>query len=58
MRLWAMKRIMVAMTLIVTVLVLAAGVAWGATVNCQVGVDCEGTDNPDELIGTNERRTS
>jgi RTX calcium-binding nonapeptide repeat (4 copies) len=44
----------VAMTLMGAALVLAAGVAWAATVNCQVGVDCEGTDQPDELIGTNK----
>jgi hypothetical protein len=49
-----MKRIMVAMTLMGAALVLAAGVAWAATINCQVGVDCEGTDEPDELIGTNK----
>ena len=47
-----MKRIMVAMTLMGAALV-ASGVAWAATVNCQVGVFCEGTDQPDELIGTN-----
>ena len=33
---------------------LAAGVAWAATVNCQMRVDCEGTDEPDHLIGTNK----
>ena len=50
----AMKRIMVAMTLMGAALVLAAGVAWAATVNCQVQASCEGTDEPDELIGTNK----
>jgi RTX calcium-binding nonapeptide repeat (4 copies) len=49
-----MKRIMVAMTLMGAALVVAAGVAWAATVNCQVGVFCEGTDQQDELIGTNQ----
>ena len=49
-----MKRIMVAMTLMGAALVLAAGVAWAATVNCQVQASCEGTDEPDELIGTNK----
>ena len=49
-----MKRIMVAMTLMGAALVLAAGVAWATTVNCKVGVDCEGTDQQDELIGTNK----
>jgi hypothetical protein len=52
---WAMKRIMVAMMLMGAALVLASGVAWAATVNCQVGVFCEGTDEPDELIGTSKR---
>jgi hypothetical protein len=50
-----MKRIMVALALMGAVLVLAAGVAWAATVDCRVGVVCEGTDEPDELIGTNDR---
>jgi hypothetical protein len=50
----AMKRIMVAMMLMGAALVLAAGVAWAATVNCQVQASCEGTDEPDELIGTNK----
>ena len=50
-----MKRIMVAMMLMGAALVLASGVAWAATVNCQVGVFCEGTDEPDELIGTSKR---
>lgn len=50
-----MKRIMVALALMGTVLVLAAGVAWAATVDCKVGVFCEGTDEPDDLIGTNQR---
>ena len=50
-----MKRIMVAMTLMGAALLLVAGVAWAATVNCQVGVFCKGTDEPDELIGTNNR---
>jgi hypothetical protein len=49
-----MKRIMVAMTLMGAALVVATGVAGAATVNCKVGVDCEGTDQPDELIGTNK----
>ena len=49
-----MKRILVAMTLMGAALVVAAGVDWAATVNCQVGVPCEGTDDPDELIGTNQ----
>jgi Ca2+-binding RTX toxin-like protein len=52
---WAMKRIMVAMMLMGAALVVASGVAWAATVDCRVGVDCEGTDEPDELIGTNQR---
>ena len=47
-----MKRIMVAMPLMVAALVGAAGVAWAATVECQVGVDCDGTDGPDKLVGT------
>ena len=50
-----MKRIMVAMTLMGAALVMTAGVAWAATVNCQVQASCEGTDEPDELIGTNQR---
>jgi hypothetical protein len=49
-----MKRIMVAMTLMGAALLLVAGVAWAATVDCKVGVFCEGTDEPDELIGTNK----
>jgi Ca2+-binding RTX toxin-like protein len=49
-----MKRILVAMALMAASLVVAAGVAWALTVNCQVGGGtCEGTDEPDELIGTN-----
>ena len=36
-----MKRIMVAMTLMGAALVMTAGVAWAATVNCKVGVFCE-----------------
>jgi hypothetical protein len=50
-----MKRIMVALALMGAVLVLAAGVAWAATVDCKVGVLCEGTDEPDDLNGTNQR---
>jgi hypothetical protein len=49
-----MKRIMVAVTLMGAALVVASGMAWAATVNCQVEVFCEGTDEPDELIGTNK----
>jgi hypothetical protein len=49
-----MKRILVAMTLMGAALVMAAGVGWAATVNCQIGVDCEGTEEPDHLIGTNK----
>jgi hypothetical protein len=49
-----MKRILVAMTLMGALLVVAAGVAWALTVNCQVGVPCVGTDDPDKLIGTNK----
>jgi Ca2+-binding RTX toxin-like protein len=52
---WAMKRIMVAMMLMGAALMVASGVAWAATVDCRVGVFCEGTDEPDELIGTNQR---
>jgi hypothetical protein len=48
------KRIMVAMGLMGAALILAAGVAWAATVNCQVGVPCVGTDDPDRLNGTNK----
>ena len=47
-----MKRIMVASTLMAAALVVCTGVAWAATVNCQVGVPCVGTDEADELIGT------
>jgi hypothetical protein len=48
------KRIMVAMGFMGVVLILAAGVAWAVTVNCQVGVPCVGTDDPDTLNGTNK----
>jgi hypothetical protein len=48
------KRIMVAMGLMAALLVVTAGVAWAATVNCQVGVPCVGTDDPDRLNGTNK----
>ena len=48
------KRIMVAMGLMGAALILAAGVAWAVTVNCQVGVPCVGTDDPDRLNGTNK----
>jgi Ca2+-binding RTX toxin-like protein len=51
---WEMKRILVALALMGAVLVLATGVAWAATVDCKVGVFCEGTDERDELIGTNQ----
>jgi hypothetical protein len=47
------KRIMVAMGSMGAALILAAGVAWAATVNCQVGEPCVGTDDPDRLNGTN-----
>jgi RTX calcium-binding nonapeptide repeat (4 copies) len=49
-----MKRIMVAMALMGAVLVAATGVAWAATVDCKVGVFCEGTEEPDDLNGTNQ----
>jgi len=49
-----MKRILVAMALMAASLVVTTGVAWALTVNCQLGVPCEGTDEPDELIGTNK----
>jgi Ca2+-binding RTX toxin-like protein len=49
------KRIMVAMGLMAALLVVAAGVAWAATVNCQVGEPCVGTDDPDRLNGTDQR---
>jgi Ca2+-binding RTX toxin-like protein len=48
------KRIMVAMGLMAALLVVAAGVAWAATVNCQVGEPCVGTNDPDRLNGTNK----
>jgi hypothetical protein len=48
------KRIMVAMGLMAALLVVAAGVAWAATVNCKVGEPCVGTDRPDRLNGTNK----
>jgi Ca2+-binding RTX toxin-like protein len=48
------KRIMVAVGLMGAALILAAGVAWAATVNCQVGEPCVGTDDPDRLNGTNK----
>jgi hypothetical protein len=48
------KRIMVAMGLMAALLVVAAGVAWAATVNCKVGEPCVGTDDPDRLNGTNK----
>jgi hypothetical protein len=49
-----MKRIMVAMGLMGALLVVLAGVAWAANVNCQVGVPCVGTNDPDRLNGTNK----
>ena len=48
------KRIMVAMGLMAALLMVAAGVAWAVTVNCQVGEPCVGTDDPDRLNGTNK----
>jgi hypothetical protein len=48
------KRIMVAMGLMAALLVVAAGVAWAATVNCKVGEPCVGTNDPDRLNGTNQ----
>src|SRR5215216_4902199 len=48
------RRIMVAMGLMGAALILAAEVAWAATVNCQVGEPCVGTDRPDRLNGTNK----
>ena len=48
------KRIMVAMGLMAALLVVAAGVAWAANVNCKVGEPCVGTDRPDRLNGTNK----
>jgi hypothetical protein len=50
-----MKRIMVAMGLMGALLVVVAGVAWAATVNCQVGEPCVGTNDPDRLNGTNKQ---
>jgi serralysin len=47
-----MRRIMVAVTLVGAALVLAAGVAFAATVECEPRVFCEGTNQPDKLIGT------
>ena len=49
-----MKRILVPMTLMGALLVVASGVAWAVTVNCQVGVPCVGTNDPDRLNGTNK----
>jgi len=49
-----MKRIMVAMGLMGALLVVLAGVAWAANVNCQVGEPCVGTNDPDRLNGTNK----
>ena len=50
-----MKRILVPMTLMGALLVVASGVAWAVTVNCQVGVPCVGTNDPDRLNGTNSQ---
>jgi hypothetical protein len=52
-----MRRILVLATValvMAAMMVVTTGVAWALTVNCQAGVDCEGTDEPDELIGTNK----
>jgi Ca2+-binding RTX toxin-like protein len=42
------------MGLMGALLVVVAGVAWAATVNCQVGEPCVGTNDPDRLNGTNK----
>ena len=50
-----MKRTMAAIMAVTALVVLAAGVAWAATVECDPGVFfCDGTDRPDELVGTNK----
>src|SRR5215213_5049547 len=49
-----MKRIMVAMGLMGALLVVLAGVAWAANVNCQGGRTLRGTNDPDRLNGTNK----
>lgn len=36
-------------------LLVAAGAAFAATVECRVGLVCVGTDGPDELLGTGSR---
>ena len=47
-----MRRIMMTVALVAAALVLAAGVAFAATVECAPGEFCEGTNQPDNLIGT------
>jgi len=52
-----MKRtVMLLVGAMATALVMASGVAWAATVQCQAGVEvCLGTSDPDALTGTSER---
>jgi Ca2+-binding RTX toxin-like protein len=49
-----MRRTTLLLASMVLTLLVIGGVAWAATVNCQVGVDCVGTNQPDRLVGTNQ----
>ncbi len=48
-----MKRTMAAIMAVTALVVLAAGVAWAATVECDPLEFCDGTNQPDKLVGTN-----
>lgn len=49
-----MKRTILLLSTIALGVLLVGGVALAATVQCQVNGPCEGTDEPDKLIGTNQ----
>jgi Ca2+-binding RTX toxin-like protein len=48
------RRLALLLALIVGALALSSGIALAATITCQSGVDCFGTNNADTLIGTDD----
>src|SRR5918994_3281272 len=49
-----MRRTTLLLATMALTLLMIAGVAWAATVQCRVNYPCVGTDEPDKLIGTNQ----
>jgi hypothetical protein len=51
-----MRKTVLLLTAMATALLLASGVAWAVTKDCEAGADfCVGTDEPDTLNGSEER---